>query len=81
MFETHCHACGGFLTSRRRLSYRVPSPDTPRAIPQGGACTCSVSILDGPPPGYASVPAMASVMVPSNPLRSTRRPFRKSFRM
>jgi hypothetical protein len=60
MRYTHCHKCGGFMGYRRQISYRLPSATTPRVAPHGGVCSCSVSILDGPPPGFASVPAMPS---------------------
>ena len=46
--------------SRKRISYRLPSATTPRVTAHSGVCSCSVPILDGPPPGFASLPAMAS---------------------
>jgi hypothetical protein len=46
------------MSYRKRLSYRRPSATTPKATAHGGVCSCSVPILDGPPPGFASIPAM-----------------------
>ena len=49
------------MSYRKRISYRLPSATTPRVTAHGGVCSCSVPILDGPPPGFASLPAMPSV--------------------
>jgi len=61
MQGTHCHRCGGSLGYRKRLSYRLPSDTTVKVAPHDGACSCAVAILDGPPPGFASLPAMPRV--------------------
>jgi len=61
MRDTHCYRCGGFMSYRKRLSYRLPFAMTPRVTAHSGVCSCSLPILDGPPPGFASLPAMPSV--------------------
>ena len=64
MRDTHCYRCGGFMSYRQRVSYRVPSDTRPRVIPHGNVCSCRVPILDGPPPGYASIASMPSAVRP-----------------
>jgi hypothetical protein len=66
MHATHCHRCGGFMSDRKRISYRLPSAATPRVTPNSGVCACSVPILDGPPPGFASLRAMPSARYAPN---------------
>jgi hypothetical protein len=55
-----CYGCGGFMSYRKRLSYRLPSSAASRATPHSGVCSCSVPILEGPPPGFASIRSMPS---------------------
>jgi hypothetical protein len=55
-----CYRCGGFMSYRKRLSYRLPSAATPRVPPHSGVCSCTVPVLDRPPPGFASIRAMPS---------------------
>lgn len=81
VLKTHCHTCGGFMSYRKRVSYRLPSAATPRATAHRGLCSCNVSRLDGPPPGYASIPAMPSVPNRPTPLGPSRPPFRKNVKM
>lgn len=63
MVEMNCHACGGRMNDRRRVAYRVAAATVRRAAPHQGACTCPQSVLDGPPPGFASMPAMPGISV------------------
>ena len=58
MIDIHCHACGGFITDPNHISYRVPGGTVAIAIPRSGICTCSESVVFGPPSGFASIPAM-----------------------
>jgi hypothetical protein len=74
-----CHQCGGFMSYRKRLSYRLPSFATPKATPHSGVCSCRVPILDGPPPGFASIPAMPSAR--GRPIPAPPIVFRKSFKV
>lgn len=60
MIDIHCHACGGFITVPERISYRLPADPVAVAVPRSGICTCGVSVVFGPPSGYASIPAMKS---------------------
>ena len=80
MHEIHCHGCGGFMSYRKRISYRLPSAATHRVPPHSGVCSCNVPILDGPPPGFASLPAMPTArgLPPSGD--SARQRFRKNFK-
>lgn len=80
MHETHCHRCGGFMSYRKRISYRLPSAATLRVPPHTGVCSCSVPILDGPPPGFASLPAIPSAR-PAGFEGLSRPQFRKTFKM
>jgi hypothetical protein len=48
------------MSYRKRISYRLPSATTLRVTAHGGVCSCSVPILDGPPPGFASIRGMPS---------------------
>jgi hypothetical protein len=57
MRDNFCHRCGRFMSYRKRISYRLPTPTTPRATAESGVCSCGVPILNGPPPGYASLSA------------------------
>jgi hypothetical protein len=81
MHATHCHRCGGFMSYRRQISYRLPSATTLRVPPHPGVCSCSVPILDGPPPGFASIPAMPSALRGPGPQGLSRPQFRKTFKM
>jgi len=81
MLYTHCHRCGGFMSYRKRLSYRVPSATTPKVTAHSGVCACSVPILDGPPPGYASLPGMPVARAAFRSEGPSRPPFRKNFKM
>lgn len=58
MHAMFCHGCGGFMSYRKRLSYRLPAAGASRAPPHSGVCSCSVAILEGPPPGFASIRGM-----------------------
>lgn len=60
MIDIHCHACGGFITDPERISFRLPADPVAIAIPRSGICTCTESVVFGPPSGYASIPAMKS---------------------
>lgn len=81
MLDTHCHQCGGFMSYRKRISYRLPSPRTARVTAHGGACTCSVPVPDGPPPGFASLLAMPSAWrLPTSGLLHAPG-FRKNFKL
>jgi hypothetical protein len=42
------------------VSYRLPSGTAVTAKPQAGLCTCTPSVVYGPPPGYLSWPGLPS---------------------
>ena len=58
MVELHCQECGGFISSLRHISYRIPVVDETPAHANDGLCECTTPILYGPPPGYLSSPGM-----------------------
>jgi hypothetical protein len=62
--EIHCHACGGFIGDPSYVSYRLPTPAAPAAIPRSGLCTCGPPIVYGPPPGHASSPRIPALPTP-----------------
>jgi len=61
MVHIHCHSCGGFISDRGAISYRLPPHPAHMAIPRSGLCACTPPIVYGPPPGYLSSPGMPSV--------------------
>jgi creatinine amidohydrolase/Fe(II)-dependent formamide hydrolase-like protein len=61
MREIHCHGCGGLITDPARVSYRLASDAAATVAPHTGLCTCQPPIVYGPPPGYLSLPGLASV--------------------
>ena len=79
MRYTHCHECGGFISNRRRISYRLPSATTPRVGPHGAVCSCSASMLNGPLHGFASVPVMLNARRAPSSEGLPRPLFRKNF--
>jgi hypothetical protein len=81
MLSIHCHKCGGFMSYRKRISYRLPSATTPRVSANTGVCSCSVPILEGPPPGFASLPAMPTAGALPTSGDSWRPQFRKNFKL
>jgi hypothetical protein len=81
MYQANCHRCGGFMSYRKRVTYRLPSATTPRVTAHGGVCSCSVPILDGPPPGFASLPAMPSVRGLPTSGNFSRPGFRKHYEL
>jgi hypothetical protein len=60
MIDIHCHACGGFISDPDRISHRTPGGTVAIATPRSAVCTCSESVVFGPPSGYASIPDMKS---------------------
>jgi hypothetical protein len=58
MSEIHCHTCGGLITDPASVSYRLPSGTAVTAQPRAGLCTCTPSVVYGPPPGYVSWPGL-----------------------
>lgn len=61
MLTIHCDACGGFMNDPSNISYRVPVATEPAPAPHSGLCACTVPIVYGPPPGFASMPNIPSV--------------------
>jgi len=61
MSEIHCHNCGGFITDPASVSYRLPSDGAGAAAPHAAPCTCSPSVVYGPPPGYLAWPGLGSI--------------------
>jgi hypothetical protein len=62
MIDIHCHACGGFISDPGRIAHRLAGDTTALAVPRSGICGCRESVVYGPPPGYASVPAMKTAV-------------------
>jgi len=59
--EIHCHVCGGFIGDPGYVSYRLPTPAAPAAVPRSALCTCGAPIIYGPPPGHSSSPGMPAL--------------------
>jgi hypothetical protein len=58
MNEIHCDTCGGFITDLATVSYRLASAATVPAPPHSALCTCTPTIVYGPPAGYMSWPGL-----------------------
>jgi len=58
MLDIHCHACGGFIGDPAHTTHRPLADPATIATPQSRICTCTASVVYGPPAGYASIPAM-----------------------
>jgi hypothetical protein len=69
------------MSYRKRISYRLPSAATPQVTPHSGVCLCSVPILDGPLPGFASLPAMPIAWYAPRSEGPSRPQFRKNIKM
>ncbi|HEY3219224.1 MAG TPA: hypothetical protein VGJ80_00705 [Gemmatimonadales bacterium] len=54
MNETHCHACGGFITDPAAVSYLPPVAGVVAAVPRTALCACNPAKIYGPPPGRVS---------------------------
>jgi hypothetical protein len=68
MHTIHCDICGGMMYDEASISYRLATGTVMVAVPHSGLCTCPVPVVYGPPPGFASMPAVPSVRVlRSNP--------------
>ena len=61
MKEIHCHACGGLITDPATVSYRLAPRAIVPALPHNAPCTCTPSIVYGPPAGYMSWPGLPSM--------------------
>lgn len=48
--QTHCHRCGGFITSPGGTTYREPSVAAPVAIPHSALCVCDHALIYGASP-------------------------------
>jgi hypothetical protein len=64
MMDIHCQACGGFIGDPSYISYRLPTPVSPAAVPRSGLCTCGAPIIYGPPPGHVSSPGIPTLAAP-----------------
>jgi hypothetical protein len=51
MSEIHCHRCGGFITDRASVSYRLPTDGAVTAGSHSALCSCNASVVYGPKPG------------------------------
>jgi hypothetical protein len=60
LVEIHCHVCGGFISDRKLIAYRMPS-DAATASPRSALCDCGQPILYGAPPGHMSSPGMPAI--------------------
>lgn len=54
MINIHCHTCGGFVSDPRRVTHRLPLDGTVIAVPRTDLCSCTESVIFGPPAGRAS---------------------------
>ena len=58
MVEIHCHACGGFISDRSLIAYRLPLDNGGTAAPRTALCDCVQPTVFAAPPGLASSPGL-----------------------
>jgi hypothetical protein len=59
MVEIHCHTCGGFISDRSMIAYRLPDNEG-TAAPRTALCDCAQPTVFAAPPGLASSPGMTA---------------------
>lgn len=60
LIEIHCHVCGGFISDRALIEYRVPS-DAATASPHTALCDCAQPTIYGAAPGRLSSPGTPAI--------------------
>jgi hypothetical protein len=64
MQQLQCGICGGVIPDGAKVARRVATRIVGMPAPHGGNCRCRRPIVNEPPVGFASMPAMPRVERP-----------------